>query len=104
EHFIQMPIPTITGITSEAHEQHESITDWLAQPLTSFESVACNGDDTAVILYTSGTTGQPKGAELSHTNMQTNAMSSQYLMRLEYSDTTMATLPLFHSFGQTVMM
>ncbi|MEL0610485.1 long-chain fatty acid--CoA ligase [Vibrio echinoideorum] len=112
EHFIEMPIPaismsTLTSIASsstEAHEQHESMVGWLAQPLTTFESVACHGDDTAVILYTSGTTGQPKGAELSHTNMQTNAMSSQYLMRLEYSDTTMATLPLFHSFGQTVMM
>ena len=68
------------------------------------ETQVVAGDDTAVILYTSGTTGQPKGAELSHTNMLTNAMSSQYLMRLEYSDTTLATLPLFHSFGQTVMM
>ncbi|WP_299136885.1 long-chain fatty acid--CoA ligase [uncultured Vibrio sp.] len=105
EHFVSMPIPNgATSTLSENHEQQETITDWLAQPLDLFESVACHGDDTAVILYTSGTTGQPKGAELSHTNMQTNAMSSQYLMRLEYSDTTMATLPLFHSFGQTVMM
>ena len=104
EHFVEMPIPTGADTTSVRNEQHESIADWLEQPLIPFESMACHGDDTAVILYTSGTTGQPKGAELSHTNMQTNAMSSQYLMRLEYSDTTMATLPLFHSFGQTVMM
>lgn len=105
EHFVSMPIPNgATSTLSENDEQQETIADWLAQPLNAYESVACHGDDTAVILYTSGTTGQPKGAELSHTNMQTNAMSSQYLMRLEYSDTTMATLPLFHSFGQTVMM
>ncbi|MFM2607547.1 long-chain fatty acid--CoA ligase [Vibrio chagasii] len=105
EHFVSMPIPNgATSTLSENHNEQETIADWLAQPLDVYESVACHGDDTAVILYTSGTTGQPKGAELSHTNMQTNAMSSQYLMRLEYSDTTMATLPLFHSFGQTVMM
>ncbi|OIN27691.1 long-chain-fatty-acid--CoA ligase [Vibrio barjaei] len=95
EHFI--PMMTVD-------ESEHSLEQWLQQPPQVFESAAMQGDDTAVILYTSGTTGQPKGAELSHSNMLANAMSSQYLMRLEYSDTTMATLPLFHSFGQTVMM
>lgn len=92
------------SLSAQCEEGEYAIDAWLAEELGSFESVTRHGDDTAVILYTSGTTGQPKGAELSHTNMLTNAMSSQYLMRLEYSDTTMATLPLFHSFGQTVMM
>ncbi len=92
------------SLSALCEEGEHAIDAWLAEELESFESVTRHGDDTAVILYTSGTTGQPKGAELSHTNMLTNAMSSQYLMRLEYSDTTMATLPLFHSFGQTVMM
>lgn len=95
EHFIP-----VTGTAEEG----TSLESWLQQSPVRFESQSRQGDDTAVILYTSGTTGQPKGAELSHTNMLTNAMASQYLMRLEYSDTTMATLPLFHSFGQTVMM
>ncbi|NGN98375.1 long-chain fatty acid--CoA ligase [Grimontia sp. S25] len=95
EHFVSMP-----GNESSAH----SLQVWLSEPSQPFEAVSRQGDDTAVILYTSGTTGQPKGAELSHTNMMTNAMASQNLMRLDCSDTTMAALPLFHSFGQTVMM
>src|SRR5690606_1183646 len=59
-------------------------------------------DDTAVILYTSGTTGRPKGAELTHFNMFYNAhYAGTQLMQLTPDTVALATLPLFHSFGQT---
>jgi long-chain acyl-CoA synthetase len=69
-----------------------------------FETVATDEDDTAVILYTSGTTGQPKGAELRHRNMRDNALSGRELFGAdpEKPDTFLCVLPLFHSFGQTV--
>jgi long-chain acyl-CoA synthetase len=57
--------------------------------------------DTAVILYTSGTTGTPKGAELTHSNMVANARGSADLMHVTDRDVIFGALPLFHSFGQT---
>jgi long-chain acyl-CoA synthetase len=71
-----------------------------------FDSVVTEATDTAVILYTSGTTGQPKGAELTHANMVTNALTCHRLFgeHPEGYDTHLVTLPLFHSFGQTVQM
>ena len=59
-------------------------------------------DDTVVLLYTSGTTGQPKGAELTHANMITNAaVSAETLVELTEEDVVMGCLPLFHCFGLT---
>jgi long-chain acyl-CoA synthetase len=58
-------------------------------------------DDTAVILYTSGTTGKPKGAELTHANLSINADVSKALFSLGPDDVVLGALPLFHAFGQT---
>jgi long-chain acyl-CoA synthetase len=60
--------------------------------------------DTAVILYTSGTTGQPKGAELTHSNMVQNALLAPRLFGTHPHDVQLIALPLFHSFGQSVQM
>ncbi len=70
-----------------------------------FNTVPTDAQDTAVILYTSGTTGQPKGAELSHSNMVMNAMvSAESLFVKDEHHRHLITLPLFHSFGQTCQM
>jgi long-chain acyl-CoA synthetase len=57
-----------------------------------------------VILYTSGTTGQPKGAELSHANLLLNALTCNRQFGVIEHEVHLITLPLFHSFGSTVQM
>src|SRR6202044_1338440 len=59
-------------------------------------------DDDAVILYTSGTTGRPKGAELTHAGLVSNAeVSARTLFGPRPGDVIMGCLPLFHVFGLT---
>jgi long-chain acyl-CoA synthetase len=71
-----------------------------ADPLA--EPVDRADDDTAVILYTSGTTGQPKGAELTHAGLNSNARTTQEtLLEGTPDDVIMGCLPLFHVFGLT---
>jgi long-chain acyl-CoA synthetase len=61
-----------------------------------------DADDTAVILYTSGTTGKPKGAELTHSNLRRNVeVTATTLAEATSDDVVLGALPLFHSFGQT---
>jgi long-chain acyl-CoA synthetase len=61
-----------------------------------------DGEDTAVILYTSGTTGKPKGAELTHSNLFKNCtIAGGELGDIGPEDKLLGALPLFHSFGQT---
>ncbi len=74
-----------------AHEPDEEVAD-------------VDGDDTAVILYTSGTTGKPKGAELTHDNLRNNVRVAAGLLEMGVGDVIFGGLPLFHSFGQTCTM
>ncbi|HEX7351723.1 long-chain fatty acid--CoA ligase [Brachybacterium sp.] len=69
----------------------------------TFETVLRRETDTAVVLYTSGTTGHPKGAELSHSNQVMNALTCNRLFgSLPGEDVHLVALPLFHTFGATV--
>src|SRR3954453_1270535 len=69
-----------------------------------FDFAEVDDQDTAVILYTSGTTGQPKGAERTHTNVKKNAEASAAVCDLDETVVVLGALPLFHSFGQTCGM
>lgn len=58
-----------------------------------------SADDTAVLLYTSGTTGRPKGAELTHYQLYMNCTVAPELFGMSASDVSIGVLPLFHVFG-----
>jgi len=73
----------------------------LAEAAPIPEPVERGPADTAVILYTSGTTGKPKGAELTHANLSRNAQIARGLFGLHERSVVLGVLPLFHSFGQT---
>ncbi|MFG2591395.1 long-chain fatty acid--CoA ligase [Streptomyces sp. NPDC048438] len=82
----------------------ETLTAALADRSADFETVVTESGDTAVILYTSGTTGRPKGAELSHSNVMLNVLTCHKLFGEVEHDVHLIALPLFHSFGQVVQM
>ena len=68
-----------------------------------FATVERDDDDLAVILYTAGTTGRPKGVALSHANLASNARAAASLYELDRAAWSLMVLPLSHSYGLTVM-
>jgi long-chain acyl-CoA synthetase len=73
------------------------------EPLSTH--VARQAEDTAVVFYTSGTTGRPKGALLTHLNLVMNATVNAFDANpIRRDDVVMGCLPLFHTFGQSVSM
>ena len=68
------------------------------------ETAAREPTDTAVIVYTSGTTGRPKGAELTHLQLYMNADIPGRLFDVQPDDVVITVLPLFHVFGLSSIM
>jgi long-chain acyl-CoA synthetase len=89
---------------------YKTLAEITADVSDNFEMIPTRPDDTCAILYTSGTTGQPKGAELTHLNLMSNVTTTwlTHLPVLDFTDgaqkTCLITLPLFHTTGQTVQM
>jgi len=82
-----------------------SFPDLLASATPDFGVADRDNEDTAVILYTSGTTGHPKGAELTHGNLISNTEVAQTdVVRAGQDDVIFGGLPLFHVFGQTAAL
>ncbi len=102
EHFIL--INADASAVKSPFENTKTFAEFVANQPTEFDSIDTEAADTAVILYTSGTTGQPKGAELTHLNMLLNARLSDTMYPKHPHDVHLIALPLFHSFGQTVQM
>ena len=73
--------------------------EWLAREPDAFATVERADGDLAVILYTSGTTGRPKGVALSHANLASNARAAASLYELDRERWNLGVLPLSHSYG-----
>lgn len=94
----------IAALPDRVREKVKSFTQLITSSSPEVLPVKIEPDDTAVILYTSGTTGRPKGAMLTHENLFSNARDTAEYLGFTASDKVLATLPVFHVFALTVVV
>jgi long-chain acyl-CoA synthetase len=85
-------------------QNHPTLQAWLEKGSIQGATLDMDSDDPAVLLYTSGTTGFPKGATLSHGNVVSNAWSAVHHAGFTQQDRMILFLPIFHVFGQNFIM
>jgi len=98
EHLPKMDLRIAQGVS---HGQGFIPLEELFVDEGAFYPYPTRDDDTWAILYTSGTTGHPKGAMLTHYNLANNAMTVANMRSTDPNDVVFGVLPLFHIYGQT---
>ena len=93
-----------TVLCEGAEPDEVALEDWLAKGDPAFRAANMRPDDSAVLLYSSGTTGFPKGVTLSHQNIVSNIRTAAKCSGYSRDDRLALFLPLFHVFGQNYIM
>ncbi len=94
----------VAALSLKAQEKTHLFTQIVTNTSQSLQPVEVAVDDNAIILYTSGTTGTPKGAMLTHENVYSNARDVAHYLDIQEKDRVIATLPVFHVFALTVVV
>ncbi|WP_147106814.1 long-chain-fatty-acid--CoA ligase [Nesterenkonia populi] len=99
----EIPVYVVQTGSTERPEGTRDFTELLA-PQPAADMASTQADDTSIIVFTSGTTGTPKGAELSHFGIYMNSTVAAERMGLGPNDKTLAMLPFFHVYGLTSVL
>lgn len=94
----------IVALPDEVKVKVHTFTQLIATGSLDVEPVPIDENETAIILYTSGTTGGPKGAMLTHKNIYSNARDIATYLDFTEDDRVVATLPVFHVFALSVVV
>ena len=94
----------IAALPASVKNKVRSFTQLISAGKTDVNPVDVDENETAIILYTSGTTGRPKGAMLTHKNIYSNARDVADYLGFSEDDRVVATLPVFHVFALTVVV
>ncbi len=94
-------ILTVKPVTDADEPRLQTLDSWLPAEAGTHERSSATGNDLATIVYTSGTTGKPKGVMLSHRNMLANVQSGLCVFDIYPEDVFLSFLPLSHMFERT---
>jgi long-chain acyl-CoA synthetase len=94
-------LPQIVCINADPGEDVDRVETWLPQATRPFEVVETNPDALATIVYTSGTTGRPKGVKLTHRNILWNVDGALKFVNVREDDVLLSILPVSHTFERT---
>lgn len=100
-------IPTVVWNMDQSSNGFQKFEDWASTPFPeSFAATPppAKGDDMAVLMYTSGTTGTPKGVPLTHANILAELEGVNLVLKLSDKERILSLLPLFHAYLQIVNM